>query len=331
MVMRFLLTLLLSLACAQAGSGALENRGTRSTSFWSAFEFAFSEFEKTLPVADNEDGAAQQKNIRTTFKGAWLAYLDHRFDEPYALELNGPGTVTYESMGFTTTCAKRKEMNEVSFWRTKQLDSIIVRIWLVDADEALWPGIKDCICSMDPFGDIMSYVRDKTQIIQRPEISPDASLEDAKGVSVYTDFERDLESWGVSFNQEETLFLKKLDGIIQNELLKILSHFKNVELNEFVLAFLPDAYRRWDDYRRALVPFYKSIGFNDRVIKLRLLTLTLARLYFYINFGQHFMTKGNQERCLFLPPMEYGGCFDCDGVVRSEKGLKPFPPCFPED
>jgi hypothetical protein len=184
---------------------------------------------------------------------------------------------------------------------------------------------------VNSFGAIMTYVRDKTEIMKRRSIH--FQLKDYDGDFIPVNIQSDMKRWGVAFTDEETFFLNKLDNIIQNELLKILNHFKCGDPKESILIFLPDAYRKWNAYRNHLVRFYKSIGFSDNIVKLRLVTLMLARLYFYINFGQYFMNKYKKEGNHYLPPVEYLDYFDPDNYssVRPENISKPEPSCFPQE
>jgi hypothetical protein len=262
MILRLLIILFVSLVGAQAGHDISEHLPARSSKFWHDLDWKFFKFLFSNTDAKTE----QERDLRLNFKDAWFTYLDYRLYEPYAVALIGPGSATYVDMRSTTLCTKQKEMDEVDFWQTKQLTPLIVRIWLVDADEPLWPGIKDCLCMMNSFGQIMTYIRDKTQIMQRPEIDPNSTFTVGR-------FEDDMKKWNLSFTEQgsvlfteqEVIFLKKLDRIIQNELAKILAHFEGTDHQEgtvdhkFTVDLLFETYRRWNDYRSALIPFYRSI------------------------------------------------------------------------
>jgi hypothetical protein len=142
MIRHLFIILVISLVGAQVTYPIKEEYNFRiieeDHNFWHGLEWEFF-----TAFSGNKVITYKERNIIFSFKDAWMRYLKYRFIEPYTWENCQPwNDMNNENINSTIRCAKKREMAEIDFWKTKQLTPLIVRIWLMDADEPLWLELK---------------------------------------------------------------------------------------------------------------------------------------------------------------------------------------------
>ena len=231
-----------------------------------------------------------------------------------------------------TLCIKQKQVKELEFLLNQKQDPIYVRFWLEDAETDFFENMKPLLFGDDFLTKVIDLVKTKLSIKEVSEKFPELYLGPDHKLSTSTKFSKDTVIFSeneVIFSENEVIFFKALETAIHEEFLKILDGYKT---RPIAMQAMLDGHSAWFSYRASLVNLYKHVGVSPNMIKLRIICLDLARLYFYKRFLAYFVPfKGEGERCLVMAPREYDEMYDCDDIIRKPKGLPLTEPCFPKE
>ncbi|MBM3609915.1 MAG: hypothetical protein FJX18_00045 [Alphaproteobacteria bacterium] len=250
-----------------------------------------------------------------SFKEILFAYRKKHVEGVFAQDNQCPGTIVRESSYYTQSCIIKKQTKDIRFLSGHSIPTD-VRIWLEDAEQDLWKELEPILSHEDYLSKSMTYIKKKLmfeKVLERRQ-------------EFYWDSCYDLARRNkIKFSKEEISFLKALDEQISEAFLKVLSLYKTAPIS---MRLILEDHSVWLSYRLYLLLIGEHLGVDGDLLKLRLICLGLARLYFYKRFFAYFDPEKSVEQYAVLPPREYAEICEYD-YTRKLKGLPLSEPCYP--